>query len=234
MGESLQSMSHLWQHTDSEYVAVKSVTIPFSRFHGANVILGPEMRSTGEVMGVARDFATAYAKAQNGIGMKIPTDGGTVLVSASDKCFALAEDIMATYRNLGFKTILSHWYSDSEMLDFSGAEMLEAEKLSELALTQELQASNVRLAISVGELGEPAPIDQKLRRTCIKSRIPLLLTAESAFALASSIQALRKHGETVVSIQELHHAMIELAGASSSTDFIPLMQNRGSASVVEF
>ena len=220
MGESLKNLSHLWQKSN-QHIFVKSVTIPFSRFHGSKVILGPEMRSTGEVMGVAETFEIAYAKAQHGIGMRIP-DGGRVLISTSDRHFGDAVELMSIYKELGFDTVLSRWQSQSDLEDFTGADLLEAEHLDETSLAKELKNRAITLAISVGELGDTSEIDQKLRRVCIKSAIPLVLTAEAARALAKSINSMRSINETVVSIQSLHAETPQVSFAPASTNPISL------------
>ncbi len=216
MGESLKSMSHLW--TDKpQFTFVKSVVIPFSRFHGSKVFLGPEMRSTGEVMGVGKNFEIAYAKAQAGAGLRIP-DGGKVLVSSSDHCLPRALEVLAQYQALGFEAILTRWTPESDLKDFSSAELFCAKDMDEASLAKTLQNKGVSLAVSVGELGDISELDQKVRRACIKQRIPLLLTAESALALAKSISAIRTEEETVHSIQSLH----EMAAETQKLEFAPM------------
>ncbi|MBX9721289.1 MAG: carbamoyl-phosphate synthase large subunit, partial [Candidatus Obscuribacterales bacterium] len=206
MGETLKSLEHLWQHSSS-HVSVKSVVIPFSRFHGSSVSLGPEMRSTGEVMGIGKNFEAAYAKAQTGAGTVIPSSG-TVLVSASEKCMPAASAILGMYKSLGFETILSHWNENSSVDDFGGSDLFDAHPLTEHEVCKQMQELGVKLSISVGKLGETSVTDQKIRRASISTRVPLVLTAESAIALAKSIPGYTTLPETVVNIQSLHPALL--------------------------
>src|SRR5205085_10728309 len=86
------------------HVCVKEVVLPFNRFAGSDALLGPEMRSTGEVMGIARDFPTAFAKAQAAAGAKLP-DAGTVFLTVADHDKPAATGIATTLHDLGFDTI---------------------------------------------------------------------------------------------------------------------------------
>ena len=86
------------------YVAVKEAVLPFNRFFGADSLLGPEMRSTGEVMGIAHDFPTAFAKAQAAAGAALP-DGGTVFITVTDTDKAAGAGIAAQLHDLGFEIV---------------------------------------------------------------------------------------------------------------------------------
>lgn len=205
LGEPLSKMKHLWQNK-AEHICVKSVVIPFNRFHGASVVLGPEMRSTGEVMGVGTSFASAYTKAQLGAGVEIP-EQGTVLISSSDNCFGQTAELISKYQSLGFRVLLSRWQPNPDLLDFSGADVFNTNN-DEASIAHDLSKHNVSLAISVGELGETSELDQNIRRVCLASKIPLLLTAESGLALTESIESRRTELASVTSIQSLHKSMI--------------------------
>src|SRR3546814_19870326 len=84
-GEALSSFRDLEvDYRNFGHIAVKEAVFPFARFPGVDPVLGPEMRSTGEVMGIDRDFATAFAKAQLGVGPMLPTQG-TAFISVKDR-----------------------------------------------------------------------------------------------------------------------------------------------------
>ncbi len=215
MGESLQSMSHMWQ-SKHEHISVKSVILPFSRFHGASVVLGPEMRSTGEVMGVGNSFAAAYAKAQMGVGVGVPQTG-KILISTSNLCFNQADELIKKYAALGFKIYISRWQQpEAGILEFSEAEHFDASP-DEHSLMNEFSAMNLTMAVSVGELGETSEQDQKIRRACLSSNIPLLLTYESALAMTGSIKESRKQAHSVNSIQALHSRAVGAVYAASAS-----------------
>ena len=82
LGKSLEELG-LTQERLPQHISVKEAVLPFDRFPGVDVLLGPEMKSTGEVMGIASDFGAAYAKAQLGAGQMLPTSG-TVFISVID------------------------------------------------------------------------------------------------------------------------------------------------------
>ena len=88
----------------TEHVSVKEAVLPFARFAGADAVLGPEMKSTGEVMGIARDFPTAFGKAQAAAGVSLPLEG-TVFITVTDGDKAAATQLAARFHDLGFRII---------------------------------------------------------------------------------------------------------------------------------
>ena len=103
LGEKLATMG-LPEKTDNGHVSVKEAVLPFDRFAGADALLGPEMRSTGEVMGVAADFPTAFAKAQAAVGAQLPSSG-TVFVTVTDSDKSAVMGIAAQLHDLGFRIV---------------------------------------------------------------------------------------------------------------------------------
>ena len=103
LGEKLATMG-LPEDPVGNHVSVKEAVLPFDRFAGADALLGPEMRSTGEVMGVAMDFPTAFAKAQAAVGTRLPT-GGTVFLTVTDSDKPAAMGIAAQLHDLGFRIV---------------------------------------------------------------------------------------------------------------------------------
>ena len=104
LGERLEDLGLPSEAMPTGHVCVKEAVLPFDRFAGSDALLGPEMRSTGEVMGIARDFPTAFAKAQAAAGAKLP-DGGTVFISVTDADKAAASGIAALLGDLGFRVV---------------------------------------------------------------------------------------------------------------------------------
>src|SRR3712207_6570206 len=103
LGERLADLD-LPAEPGGDHVSVKEAVLPFDRFAGADALLGPEMRSTGEVMGVARDFPAAFSKAQAAAGVRLPADG-SVFLSVTDADKAAAVGIAAQLHDLGFKIV---------------------------------------------------------------------------------------------------------------------------------
>ena len=101
LGERIADLDLPEDPTPTEHVSVKEAVLPFDRFDGADAILGPEMRSTGEVMGVARDFPTAFAKAQAAAGAALPQHG-TAFITVTDRDKAGAVAVAQTLHDLGF------------------------------------------------------------------------------------------------------------------------------------
>ena len=103
LGERIADLS-LPADTTNGHVCVKEAVLPFDRFAGFDALLGPEMRSTGEVMGIARDFPTAFAKAQAAAGAQLPT-GGTVFITVADADKPAATGIATQLHALGFEIV---------------------------------------------------------------------------------------------------------------------------------
>ena len=104
LGEKLADARAAGPTTGNGHVSVKEAVLPFDRFAGADALLGPEMRSTGEVMGVAADFPTAFAKAQAAAGTRLPTSG-TVFLTVTDSDKSAAVGIAAQLHDLGFRIV---------------------------------------------------------------------------------------------------------------------------------
>ncbi len=110
------------------HVCVKEAVLPFDRFAGTDVLLGPEMRSTGEVMGIARDFPTAFAKAQAAAGARLPTSG-TVFITVADRDKSAATGIAIQLHDLGFKLLATRGTAKALDSDgHSGADDQQAER----------------------------------------------------------------------------------------------------------
>jgi carbamoyl-phosphate synthase large subunit len=183
---------------------VKEAVLPFDKFPGAAVVLSPEMRSTGEVMGHASSFGHAYAKAAMGAGQKIPTSGGALLtVNDFDKVAIarIARDLV----KLGFTIYATR--GTAAWLDQIGVPAEQVNKVSEGAPhTADLIASGkVHLVIST-PLGSRAYADgQALRSAAIRYGVMLVTTLTGAAATVQGIRALRQKALRVRSLQE-HHA----------------------------
>ena len=183
-------------------VCVKEAVLPFSRFDGADALLGPEMRSTGEVMGVAHDFPTAFAKAQAAAGAGLP-ERGTVFLTVADADKQAAQGIATQLHDLGFQIIATR--GTAQAIARSG---VPAEPLNKIAegsphVLDRIEAGDVDLVLNTPS-GSGARTDGwEIRRAAVLRGIPCITTIAGAMAAARAIASAR-HGEPeIISLQEL-------------------------------
>ncbi|WP_072391351.1 carbamoyl-phosphate synthase large subunit [Hyphomicrobium sp. CS1GBMeth3] len=173
-----------------EHVAVKEAVFPFARFPGVDPILGPEMRSTGEVMGVDRDFSIAFAKSQLGAGQKLPTSG-TVFVSVKD---ADKDRIVAPLRELvelGFKVIATR--GTRRHLEAYGVQCEVVNKVLEGRphIVDAMKNGDVALVFNTTEGAKAVSDSKDIRRTALLHHIPYYTTLAGAVAVTRAIKALK-------------------------------------------
>jgi len=172
------------------HVAVKEAVFPFARFPGVDPILGPEMRSTGEVMGVDRDFSIAFAKSQLGAGQKLPTTG-TVFVSVKDSD---KDRIVAPLRELtelGFKVIATRGTRRHLLANGVPCEVVNKVLEGRPHIVDAMKNGDVALVFNTTE-GSKAVADSKdIRRTALLHHIPYYTTLSGAVAVTRAIKALK-------------------------------------------
>ena len=180
--------------------------MPFDRFDGADALLGPEMRSTGEVMGVARDFPTAFAKAQAAAGAALP-DGGTAFITVTDSDKAGAVAIAQTLHDLGFKIVATR--GTREALERMGVPATELMKVGEGSpnVVDMIESGEVTLVVNT-PTGSGARTDGwEIRRSAVARSVPCLTTLAGGLAAVRAISSAR-HGEAeVLSLQEIHRGL---------------------------
>jgi carbamoyl-phosphate synthase large subunit len=183
------------------HIAVKEAVLPFSKFPGTDTILGPEMRSTGEVMGIDSDFGRAFAKAELGAGEKLPLEGA-VFVSMSDRDKPLAADVVKEFIKLGFTIMATQ--GTRQVLQEQGLEIQSVLKLHEGRphVLDAIKNQKIQLIINTPS-GEEAHTDSKLiRRTALGYKIPIITTIAGARATAAAIYSLQNTTLDVKVIQE--------------------------------
>jgi carbamoyl-phosphate synthase large subunit len=188
-----------------DFYAVKSPVFPFSKFRGVDTILGPEMRSTGEVMGVSSTFGLAFAKAQLATGQGLPTEG-TVFISVSDHdkrhVAFLAQDLLAA----GLKVIATRGTAAS--LAAAGIQVESVYKVNEGRpnIVDLIKTGKVNLVINT-PLGRESFYDEKsIRRAAIRYSVPCITTLSAAIAAARGIRAMAGHTVEVAALQDLHRS----------------------------
>jgi carbamoyl-phosphate synthase large subunit len=182
---------------------VKSPVFPFNKFLGVDPILGPEMRSTGEVMGIGEKFGEAFAKAQLSAGQMLP-DSGAAFVSVNDRHRAEGVEIARKFATLGFSICATRGTAQS--LRAVGIECRTVFKVNEGRpnLVDLIKDKQVDIIINT-PAGAHAFHDEKaIRRAAAHHRIPCITTLSAARAAADGIAARRSQPTTVRSLQELH------------------------------
>ena len=185
------------------HVCVKEAVLPFDRFAGTDALLGPEMRSTGEVMGIARDFPTAFAKAQAAAGARLPRSG-TLFVSVADRDKSAATAIATQIHDMGFELLATS--GTAKALARMGIPARRVNKLSEGSphVVEAIGRGEVDLVINT-PVGTGARSDgYEIRAAAVAHRIPCITTMSGAIAAIRAIAA-ATHGEPeVISLQELY------------------------------
>jgi len=204
VGEKLKDLG-LPDELQVEQCFVKSPVFPFNKFLGVDTLLGPEMKSTGEVMGVASSFGVAFAKAQISAGTPLPRRGMVFLsVNNNDKETLLP--IAREFAALGFRLLATA--GTRQFLVSRGLDVGFVYKAGEgtPSIVDAIMKREVDLVINT-PLGEQSRFDEKaIRRTSIQYLVPCITTLSGARAAASAIQALQREPLTVRSLQEYHRS----------------------------
>jgi carbamoyl-phosphate synthase large subunit len=174
-----------------QHVAVKEAVFPFKRFPGVDTILGPEMKSTGESMGIDRDFGLAFAKAFIGGGSQTPPTKGTVFLSVRDSDKELAGDIAEQLIEMGLQVIATR--GTASYLESRGLEITTVNKVLEGRphIVDLLKDNKVQLVINTTEGAQSIADSFSIRRTALLNNIPYTTTISGARALVLAIAALQ-------------------------------------------
>ena len=201
-GSTLQQLGFT-KEVEVPFTAVKESVFPFGRFFGVDIILGPEMKSTGEVMGIDTSFGLAFAKSQVAAYQKVPLEG-TVFVSVKDRDKPAAVEIARRLSKLGFRLVSTR--GTAEFLRKEGLEVGEVMKIHEGRpdVLDFLRNSKVDLIVNT-PAGKATKADEtRIRSLAVTRGIPCVTTIPGAQALTAGIAALRERGYEVLSLQEWH------------------------------
>ncbi|HZU52194.1 MAG TPA: carbamoyl-phosphate synthase large subunit, partial [Sphingomicrobium sp.] len=202
-GESLASFGAIGRSLD--YIAVKESVFPFARFPGTDPVLGPEMKSTGEVMGIAREFDIAFAKALLGAGMALP-QGGTAFVSVKDADKKNIEPAVEKLVELGFSIIAT-----SGTAAHLKAQGLPVEIVNKVAqgrphIVDRLLDGDVAIVFNTTEGWQSLRDSHSIRTTALNKKVPYFTTAAASVAAARAIEAIRGRALEVASLQSYYSA----------------------------
>ena len=203
LGETVQSLGLDRNHV-VPYFGVKEAVLPFDKFPEVDPVLGPEMRSTGEVLGLAETFGLAYFKSQEAAGSPLPTEKGKVLVSLSEKPDEAA-DVVKAFVELGFEVVGTD--GTIEFLKGKGVEGKIIAKIGEGRpdVLDAIKNREVKLIINTPSGRRDARADDcRIRQAAIKYKVPYLTTLAAAKAAAEGIKAAREGKGEVRSLQSYH------------------------------
>ncbi len=206
--EGVYDPSSTWDQGGIETVSVKEAVLPFSRFPGSDALLGPEMRSTGEVMGIDDSFELAFAKSQMAAGTPLP-DSGSVLISLADRDKEAGVEVASLLAQLGFDLVATS--GTAERLVKAGLEVAAVvAKVGDESTEGNLDAAaviasgQVDMVINTPRGRGPRADGAHIRTAAAQTQIPCLTTLPAARAAAAGIAAWRGHALSVRSLQEVH------------------------------
>jgi len=187
----------------ADHVSVKEAVLPFARFAGADSVLGPEMKSTGEVMGIASDFPTAFGKAQSAAGIALPR-AGTVFITVTDTDKPAATQLAARFHDMGFRIIATR--GTAQAISRMGVPVKGINKIAEGSphVVDFIRNREVDLVINT-PTGSGARSDgYEIRTAAVRQGVPCVTTMTGASAAARAIFAQREQSAEPRSLQELH------------------------------
>ncbi|MFD1766285.1 carbamoyl-phosphate synthase large subunit [Sphingorhabdus buctiana] len=200
-GEKLKDLPEI--NLDIDYIAVKEAVFPFNRFPGVDPVLSPEMKSTGEVMGIAKDFATAFAKAQLGAGMSLP-QSGKLFVSVKDSDKPHIVPAVQKVIELGFSVCAT-----GGTADYLQEQGIEVERVNKVAqgrphIVDKIIDGEIALVFNTTEGWQSLKDSEDIRRSALVNKVSYFTTASASLASAQAIEALKAKKLEVCTLQDYH------------------------------
>ena len=200
-GEKLKDLPPI--NLDIDYIAVKEAVFPFARFPGVDPVLSPEMKSTGEVMGIDKDFATAFAKSQLGAGMPLPMSG-KVFVSVKDSDKAVILPAVKQVLDLGFEICAT-----GGTADYLASEGLTVERVNKVAqgrphIVDKIKDGEIALIFNTTEGWQSLKDSEEIRRSALFGKVAQYTTAAGSVAAAQAIAALGERELEVRPLQDYY------------------------------
>ncbi len=200
----------LWENVErgtdldtGNFYYVKSPVFPWGKFPGVDTVLGPEMKSTGEVMGVADNFGEAFAKAQAAAGQMLPT-AGRIFISANHRDKPYAAELAKRFAELGFSLVATH--GTAKVLEEAGLQVERVYKVKEGRpnVVDLIKGDRIQLVINTPHGIEPWFDERAIRRAAVTARITTITTLSAARAACEGIAALQRGDVKVYALQQLH------------------------------
>jgi len=205
LGKSLKQLG-FEREIEPLHISVKEAVFPFSRFPKVDTLLGPEMKSTGEVMGIGENFGIAFAKAQAAAGYELPK-GGTVFISVHDGDKVKTLPVARRFLQLGFKLIATA--GTSKFLEQNGIPADRVYKLKEGRphVVDKIKSGEIQLVVNTSLGKKPTSDSYEIRRTTLVHNIAYATTIAGAQAIAEAVFALQKGDWDVKTLQEYHQGI---------------------------
>jgi carbamoyl-phosphate synthase large subunit len=202
LGEKLRDLKP-WAMRKKGHVSVKESVFPFNRFPGVDILLGPEMRSTGEVMGIDKSFGLAFMKGQLAAGQVLP-EGGTVFISVNDRDKAHIVPVAASFVDLGFKIVATGGTADH--LNASGVAAERVLKVNEGRpnVVDLIKNKQIALVINTPSGKRTVNDSKEIRQTTLLYGVPYTTTVSGAAAMAQAIREERGQGLSVRCLQDYY------------------------------
>jgi carbamoyl-phosphate synthase large subunit len=204
LGLSLSSLG-LTREQTPKHISVKEAVLPFDRFPDVDTLLGPEMKSTGEVMGIDAEFGTAYAKAQLGARQRLP-QSGTVFISVKKGDKQAVVPVAQQFHRIGFDIVATG--GTARLLAEHDIPTTTVKKVSmgRPHVVDAIKNGKVQLVINTGTGDTPRRDGYMIRRAAIKYDIPYATTIAGAMAMCRGITALKERKASVTALQDYHRA----------------------------
>jgi len=202
LGRSLRELG-LTREIIPSYYCVKEAVMPFDRFENVDPVLGPEMKSTGEVMGIDRDLGAAVAKAQFAAGQKLPKEG-TVFISVQDKDKPAALAVARNFHEMGFTIMATRGTAGFLKENNVPARMVKKVSSGRPHVVDAVKNNEIQLILNTGASSQTQRDGYEIRRAAIKYRIPYATTTDGTRAICSAIQAMKKAPLSINPIQYYH------------------------------
>ncbi len=201
MGKTLAELGFISEQVPN-HVSVKEAVLPFNRFPDVDILLGPEMKSTGEVMGIADDFGMAYAKAQSAAGQNLPLKG-SVFISVTDRDKPAALDMARQFIDMGFHILSTegtcNWFRQHDICSC----LINKVSMGRPHVLDAIKNREIQLIINTASGNETRQDGYLLRRAAIKYNIPYATTLAGANAIGKGIGAMIHQELSVNSLQEI-------------------------------
>ncbi len=203
LGQSLKEL-RLREYKEPKFVSVKEVVFPFLKLKGVDPVLGPEMQSTGEVMGIDENFDKAFFKAQAAAGAKLPSRGNIIMTIGRDKDKLEAVPTAKELKEMGFSLYCTR--STSDVFKQNGVESVQVPKIREDTLILEMmKKKEIQLVINIHRGSHPKSDSALLRRRCVELDIPYITTMTATKAALKAIKALVNHKISVNSLEDYYN-----------------------------
>lgn len=202
MGKKLSDFG-LRERVAPPMVSVKEVVLPFKKFPGVDILLGPEMRSTGEVMGIDRDFALAFAKAQIAAGNRLPLSGN-VFISVADRDKPKVIELARGFEELGYRILATSGTADLLRKHGVSVEVVKKVREGRPNVVDLMKSGEIHLVINTPFGRETRSDGYYIRTTAVNYMIPCITTLSGAYAALNALRAMKERELEVYALQEIH------------------------------